>query len=262
MVIEDPPGFIVRTEAQKAASANGFRLPRAVEHGWLGFASTTAQVMVWVGREAMGGQWLLSIDRPEVIAEVGSSPAPDTVGPGAVSFVFGTLSALYAALDRVYRLGVSLPDAPLHTFQAAARDLPRTTEAERLVIQRVGQDLFRKALLAYWGGRCPLTGITDEALLRASHIVPWVECETDKHRLDVHNGLLLSALWDAAFDAGLVSFADDGAVLPAPLLAPTSAEALGLRHGIRLLGLTVLHRSNLTWHRLHHGFSSEPSASV
>jgi hypothetical protein len=56
MVIEDPPGFIVRTEAQMAASANGFRLPRAVQHGWLGFASTTAQVMVWVGREAMGGQ--------------------------------------------------------------------------------------------------------------------------------------------------------------------------------------------------------------
>jgi len=26
----------------------------------------------------------------------------------------------------------------------------------------------------------------------------------------VHNGLLLSALWDAAFDKGLVSFADDG----------------------------------------------------
>ena len=31
----------------------------------------------------------------------------------------------------------------------------------------------------------------------------------DALRLDVHNGLLLSALWDAAFDAGLISFADD-----------------------------------------------------
>ena len=49
----------------------------------------------------------------------------------------------------------------------------------------------------------PLTGITDEALLRASHIVAWADCETDALRLDVHNGLLLSALWDAAFDAGL-----------------------------------------------------------
>jgi len=46
----------------------------------------------------------------------------------------------------------------------------------------------------YWQGRCPLTGISDPALLRASHIVPWAECETDAQRLDVHNGLLLAAL--------------------------------------------------------------------
>jgi hypothetical protein len=28
--------------------------------------------------------------------------------------------------------------------------------------------------------------------------------------LDVHNGFLLSALWDAAFDRALVTFDDDG----------------------------------------------------
>src|SRR5438093_853602 len=55
------------------------------------------------------------------------------------------------------------------------------------------------------GGRCPLTGVTVPAVLRASHILPWADC-TDAQRLDVHNGLLLSALWDAAFDCGLVSF--------------------------------------------------------
>ena len=33
---------------------------------------------------------------------------------------------------------------------------------------------------------------------------------TDGERLDVHNGLLLSALWDAAFDRGLVTFDDEG----------------------------------------------------
>jgi predicted restriction endonuclease len=51
--------------------------------------------------------------------------------------------------------------------------------------------------------------------LRASHIVPWADCD-DEQRLDIHNGLLLSALWDGAFDQGLVSFADDGAVLASP----------------------------------------------
>jgi hypothetical protein len=67
----------------------------------------------------------------------------------------------------------------------------------------------------YWGARYPITGITDPALLRASHIVPWVECD-DAQRLDVHNGLLFSALWGAAFDTGLVSFANDGTVLASP----------------------------------------------
>ena len=31
IVIEDPPGFVVRTEAQKAASDNGFRIERGIE---------------------------------------------------------------------------------------------------------------------------------------------------------------------------------------------------------------------------------------
>jgi hypothetical protein len=55
--------------------------------------------------------------------------------------------------------------------------LPRTTEAERLVVQRIGQNIFRAHLMDYWQNRCPLTGIADPDLLRASHIIPWSECE-------------------------------------------------------------------------------------
>jgi hypothetical protein len=56
---------------------------------------------------------------------------------------------------RVYKLGVSLPDAPLVRFRVQTADLPQTTEAERLVVQRIGQDIFRAALMDYWGARCP-----------------------------------------------------------------------------------------------------------
>src|SRR4029434_8115592 len=45
-------------------------------------------------------------------------------------------------------------------------------------------NLFRAVLMHYWGARCPIiTGITDPALLRAPHIVPWAECG-DVQRLD------------------------------------------------------------------------------
>ena len=105
----------------------------------------------------------------------------------------------------------------------------------------------------YWGARCPITGITDPELLRASHIVPWSECD-DAQRLDVHNGLLLSALWDAAFDARLASFPDDGTVLASPGLSAAAHTALGIGSAPRLPNLRDAHRANLTAHRARHGF--------
>jgi len=112
-----------------------------------------------------------------------------------------------------FRAGLRKPPPaplPLRDFEQRIADLPRTTEAERLTVQRIGQDIFRDRLMDYWQGRCPLTWISDPALLRASHIIPWSECESDAERLDVHSGLLLSALWDAAFDRALVTLDDQG----------------------------------------------------
>jgi HNH endonuclease len=224
---EYPPGFVVRTEAQKAAWDNSFRLERGVDHGWLHYASTTAPGSVWIAGASQRGPWLLSIDHAGVSTELNTLTSAHVGGPGISTFMFETLTQLHAALDRVYKLAVSLPDVPLVRFRAKTVDLPRTTEAERLVVQRIGQDIFRDALLDYWAGRCPMTGITDPALLRASHIVPWSEC-SDEQRLDVHNGLLLSALWDAAFDKGLVSFTDDGMPLASPQLSVVARKLLAL----------------------------------
>jgi hypothetical protein len=106
----------------------------------------------------------------------------------------------------------------------------------------------------YWEARCPLTGISDPALLRASHIVPWAECG-DAQRLDVHNGLLLSALWDAAFDTGLIGFADDGTVLVNPGLGTAARTALGIESAPRLPNLRDAHPTNLAVHRARRGFS-------
>jgi hypothetical protein len=251
--LETPPGFVVRTEAQKAAWDNGFRLERDPEGGWLHYDSTTAPGAIWIAGASQRGPWLLSINHSGVVAEVGAMPASPVLGPGTATFVFETVSQLHAALDRVYKLAISLPDAPLLRFRAETAKLPRTTEAERLVIQRIGQNLFRDALMDYWGGRCPLTGITELALLRASHIVPWSECN-DEQRLDVHNGLLLSALWDAAFDCGLVSFADDGKPCASPLLGESARRSLAIETAPALRGLRVAHRANLAAHRARHGF--------
>jgi HNH endonuclease len=253
IVPDDPPGFVVRTEAQKAAWDNGFRLDCGIAGSWLRYASTTAPGSVWIASASQRGPWLLSIDHPGVVAEVGAAAASTIPGPGAATFIYETLTQLHAALDRVYKLAMSLPDAPLHRFRAETAALPRTTEAKRLVVQRVGQNVFRDALLDYWSRRSPLTGINEPGLLRASHIVPWSDCE-DEQRLDVHNGLLLSALWDAAFDQGLVSFADDGTALASPLLDAVARQALAIDTAPALRGLREAHRANLAAHRARHVF--------
>jgi hypothetical protein len=244
---------VVRTEAQKATWDNGYRLERGIEGGWLRYGSTTAPGSVWIAGVSSRGPWLLSIDHSGAAAEIGALPASPIAGPGLATFIFASLGQLHAALDRVYKLAVSLPEAPLEQFQAKIKGLPQTTEAERLVIQRIGQDVFREALMAYWGSRCPLTGIAEPALLRASHIVPWADC-TDAQRLDVHNGLLLSALWDAAFDRGLISFGDDGSVLASPQLSEPARKALDIDSAPPLAGLRDAHRANLALHRKRNGF--------
>lgn len=108
---------------------------------------------------------------PAFMAELGL-PAIDMPGPGKSRFVFADLGVLYAALSRVYELAVSLPDAPLREFEAHVADLPRTTEAERLVIQRIGQDIFRTRLMDYWQGRCPLTTSTRRARMLPAFVIP------------------------------------------------------------------------------------------
>lgn len=251
--VQDPPGFVVRTEAQKAAWDNGYRLERGVEGGWLRYGSTTAPGSIWIGGVSGRGPWLLSLDHSGVAAETGGLPPSSESGPGLATFMLSSLTDLHAALDRVYKLSMSLPEAPLARFQAKTANLPLTTEAERIVIQRIGQDIFRDALMDYWGGRCPITGITDPELLRASHIVPWADC-TDAQRLDVHNGLLLSALWDAAFDRGLISFTDGGSVLVSPRLSEIARKALGVATAPPLTGLRDQHRVNLALHRARNKF--------
>jgi hypothetical protein len=253
IIPEDPPGFVLRTEAQKAAWDNGYRIERGVESGWLQYASTTAPGSIWIAGASDQGPWLLSLDHSGVVAEISALPASPAPGPGLATFVLGNLKELHAALDRVYKLAISLPEAPLDRFKAKTANLQRTTEAERMVIQRIGQDVFRDALMDYWDGRCPLTGITEPELLRASHIVPWSDC-TDAQRLDVHNGLLLSALWDAAFDRGLVSFADDGTVIASPQLSEAARNTLDFVNAPALTGLRVAHQANLALHRARNGF--------
>ena len=126
---------------------------------------------------------------------------------------------------------------------------PRSTEVERLAIQRVGQQLYREALLVFWRGRCCVTGLQVPDLLRASHIKPWAACESDRERLDVCNGLLLAPHLDAMFDGGWVSFTDSGEILISEALTLAARTTLAVSTGMKINGLTPDHGRYLVYHR-------------
>lgn len=81
-------------------------------------------------------------------------------------------------------------------------------EREAVIRQRVNQSAFRSMILSNYEGRCAITGINIPELLIASHIIPWSE-STPQQSLSPENGICLSALYDKAFDKGLITVSPD-----------------------------------------------------
>lgn len=71
----------------------------------------------------------------------------------------------------------------------------------REVVQRRGQQKFRKSLIAAYGGRCAITGCPVTPLLEAAHITPYLGPDTNS----ITNGLLLRADLHTLWDLGLVA---------------------------------------------------------
>lgn len=81
----------------------------------------------------------------------------------------------------------------------------------REVKTRVNQNAFRQIVLANYATKCAITGIDIPELLIASHIIPWSQDE--KERLNPENGICLSALYDKAFDKGLIGISEKYQIL-------------------------------------------------
>jgi hypothetical protein len=239
------------TRLEKSALDNGFdrELPRVCE--WLAFGSTHAPLDVWL--RAMGpGHLLVAMSRRDVAAELDDvgNPVSADLPPGATGCLdVGTVPELNRLLRRAYQLARTLPHQLLRDFEQKTAAMPKATEAERLVVQRVGQEVFRYGLLEYWEGKCAITGLAVPELLRASHIKPWAACETDAERLDVFNGFLLAPNLDAAFDKGFITVSNDGDVVVSDALSPADRKLLGVRQPLRVERIQDGHRRYLTVHR-------------
>lgn len=93
---------------------------------------------------------------------------------------------------------------------AGTEDLMGETKI-REVKTRINQDVFRQIVLTNYSGKCAITGIDIPDLLVASHIIPW--SKNTEVRLNPENGICLSALYDRAFDKGLIGISEKYQIL-------------------------------------------------
>jgi hypothetical protein len=252
-----------RSLIEKAGYANGWENVREnrPERVLLFSARHKAEVVI-TPPVAQGGPWQVTFPKGPPASELSRSLVEMQRSDGG--FEASGEASLGKLLRRAAELAMSLPN---HTAEIYAEEVakveaqpPAATEALRLVKQRIGQNLFRQALMDYWGGACAVTGLDLPEALRASHAKPWATCETDAERLDVFNGFLLAAHLDALFDQGLLTFAADGTAILSPRLTATQATLLGLTGGetVRLRWVSPAHLPCLAWHR-ERVFQRQPS---
>lgn len=227
-----------RVRLQKAAADCGFEMTATDRDDGLELRSAHFPEVVHV-RPVEGSSFELRASNALLLDEPSETGLTQVHGYGA----------LYAALKSAAARARTMPNRVADAFRLEIADLPRSTEAERLVVQRVGQNLFRAALLDFWQGRCCVTGLDVAELLRASHIKSWASCESDNERLDVFNGLLLSPNMDALFDAGLMTIGEDGSVMLSRLLSAEAVATLLARPPGLVKGLRPQHDRYLRYHR-------------
>lgn len=135
-------------------------------------------------------------------------------------------------------------------FQTIVGSGAPETSRTALMQARLGQGRFRRDLMALWGSACAVTGCDVDAVLRASHCKPWRD-STDAERLNPANGLLLTATLDALFDAGLITFSDEGQMLMDPSLSEERQVTLGLESRPLRESPSAAQRAFLRYHREH-----------
>lgn len=105
------------------------------------------------------------------------------------------------------------------------------TEIQKQNINRArkGQGEYRKKLLDECP-YCPITMVSDDRLLIASHIKPWAHSEKNE-KTDPKNGFMFTPTYDFLFDRGFITFTDDQKMIVSPWLSKMTCGKLNLVEG-------------------------------
>lgn len=152
---------------------------------------------------------------------------PDQIAAEAES-IFETLE--HAESSHEVPLGTIPTDQPSEMIQSV--------KVRRL------QSFFRSAVLISYDGRCAITGLPVKELLNASHIIPW-RMNTGR-RADPHNGILLNALFDRAFDRGFITLDEDLRIVVSTDFKNRTSDDLQMSGLVNIEGRSIRKPSRFT----------------
>jgi putative restriction endonuclease len=122
-------------------------------------------------------------------------------------------------------------------------------EKENLINSRIGQGEYRRKLFSECP-ICPFTQVSDERMLVASHIKPWVFSD-DKEKVDIKNGFMFTPTYERLFNRGFITFEDDKTLVVSPWISQMNQNRLGIYTGkiISLLQIDEKKKKYLEYHR-------------
>jgi len=142
-------------------------------------------------------------------------------------------------------------------LDAEVEDIPLPIGSDKIQASkvRINQNFFRTAVLAAYANRCCISGIDATQLLIASHIKPWKDSNPQTERTNPRNGLCLCAIYDKAFDVGLITIDSDYKIVLSKLLRDTLPHDVVQDFFLRYDGKTIVLpqrfkplKESLVWH--------------
>ncbi|MBR5551119.1 MAG: HNH endonuclease [Muribaculaceae bacterium] len=101
-------------------------------------------------------------------------------------------------------------------------DLPKGTERNVLIKQRVNQSFFRAVVMSSYNSHCCISGINVPELVEACHIVDWAQ--DYKNRTNPKNGLCMNSFFHKAYDKNLLGITPDMKIVISEKLQYSATE--------------------------------------
>ena len=137
------------------------------------------------------------------------------------------------------------------TLEEKPKKVSKKEEEKKQEIRKArdGQGKYREKLLEQCRF-CPVTMISDERLLIASHIKPWA-ASTDFEKVDPYNGYMLSPLIDKLFDRGFITFTEKRRIVLSDFVSPYTWKQIKLTNGAFIKALPM-DEKRIQYLQFHH----------